>query len=323
MKAMILNANGRFEIMERPRPTPKPHELLIAVKAISVNPVDVKIRNGSIAMPGIDVLGWDAAGVVLEAGPVVRGHFSPGDEVYYAGNISKPGAAADFHVVDAALVSRKPKTLTFPQAAALPLTALTAYEALFEKLEIDFGKTILIINGGGGVGSLAIQFARMAGLHVIATASRHETTAWCHRMGAHDVVNHHHLMDDMKKLGREIHYILNAYNTDLYMDACCQLLCMDGRLCSVVRPEKPVSLDGMFAKRLEFSFEYMFAKSMFNSRDRVSQGRILDQVSSWVDEGRVHHTVAVHLNGMTVDNFDEAHRAIASGKNYGKIVIEY
>jgi NADPH2:quinone reductase len=323
MKAIVLGANGRMEAVERPRPSPKPHELLVAVKAVSVNPIDFKVRTGLVKAPGIDILGWDASGVVLEAGPVVRGHFSPGDEVYYAGSISKPGTDAEFHVVDAALAGRKPKTLTFPQAAALPLTALTAYEALFEKLEVDFGKTVLIINGGGGVGSMAIQFAHLAGLHVIASASRQETIAWCHRMGARDVVDHHNLVESVKRLGREIHYILNAHNTELYLDACCELLGIDGRICSVLRSEKPISLEGLFAKRLQLSFEYMFAKSLLNSRDRVSQGRILDQVSAWVDEGKIHHTMSVHLNGMTADNFEEAHRMIGSGKSYGKIVIEY
>ncbi|MGD1920781.1 MAG: zinc-binding alcohol dehydrogenase family protein, partial [Pleurocapsa sp.] len=242
----IENENSLLDV-EIPKPTAKGKDLLVEVKAISVNPVDYKVRAPKDKVESEPkILGWDAAGVVVEVGDEVTG-FKPGDEIYYAGDITRPGSNSEFQLIDERIVGRKPKNLDFARAAAFHLTSITACEALFERLNIDRNgadadKSILIVNGAGGVGSIAIQLAKLAKLKVIATASRDETTAWCQKMGADEVVNHRHdLAEEIEKIGyQDVDYILCLSHTDEHWQAMTRAIKPQGTICCIVDNEQPL-----------------------------------------------------------------------------------
>jgi NADPH:quinone reductase-like Zn-dependent oxidoreductase len=244
--------------------------------------------------------------------------------VYYSGTVRLEGAYAEYQRMDAALVGRKPTTLNFVEAAVLPLTTLTAYEALIEKMDIQPGKTVLIINGAGGVGSIAIQLAKWRGLRVAVTASPGAPEQWVCRMGADIVVDYHlDLKDQLKKAGvADVDYILNTYDTNLYFQVCCDLLHPGGKMVSIVRPTAPLDLSPMFSKSLGLYFEYMFTKSLFNMPEKASQGEILDLVAGLLDQGILRTTLNHTLAGLTLENVLTAHQMLLSGKTIGKIGLE-
>ena len=324
-----ITAERSLVDIELPRPTPGAQDLLVAVKAISVNPVDTKVRKRPKADPQAwAVLGWDAAGVVVEAGPGVT-RFKAGDEVFYAGDITRPGANAEFHCVDERIVGRKPATLGFAEAAALPLTAITAWEAMFDRLDVmkavpGAAPAILIVGGAGGVGSIAVQLARKrTDLTVIATASRPETIAWAKDLGAHHVVNH------SKPLAKEVAalglgapaFVFSTTGTGGHLAAIAELIAPQGRFALI---DDPDSLDVNVFKRKSVSihWEFMFTRSMFMTADIGAQGALLDEVSALVDRGVLKTTLAEVLGPINAANLKKAHAVIESGKARGKLVLE-
>lgn len=315
--------------VELPTPAPAAHDLLVRVEAVSVNPVDTKLRSPK---PQVEaqpkVLGYDAAGVVEAVGESVDG-FRPGDRVYYAGDVTRPGSNAQFQLVDARLAGHAPRSLDLAEAAALPLTAITAWELLFQRMPFDSehggeDKSLLVIGGAGGVGSIAIQLARRAGFTVIATASRNETTEWCRTMGALHVVNHRHaLAPQLEALGfGRVDAVLNLADTDHYWDAIGQLLAPQGHVGLIVEPAGALRIgDPYKAKCIGIHWELMFARARFNTPDMAEQGRILDRVASLIDAGELRGTRTETLVPINAANLREAHRRLESGSTIGKLVL--
>ena len=316
--------------LEVPKPEPAERDLLIAVRAIAVNPVDTKVRapKSQVEDPP-RILGWDAAGVVEAVGPEVS-LFSPGDEVFYAGSITRPGSNSEFHLVDERIVGRMPGSKTFAEAAALPLTSITAWEALFDRFGVstegeDARKRLLVIGGAGGVGSIAIQLARqVAGLEVIATASRDESRAWCLELGAHHVVNHREsIPEQLRDLGiTAVEYVLCLNSTDQHWAAMAEVAAPQGHICSIVKTAAPVDLGVLMTKSVSFSWELMFTRPMFETPDMIEQHRLLNEVSTLVDSGRIRTTVTEVLSPISAANLRAAHARIESGRTVGKIVLE-
>jgi len=315
--------------VELPTPVPGAHDLLVRVEAVSVNPVDTKVRSPK---PLIEtqpkVLGYDAAGTVEAVGESVDG-FQPGDRVYYAGDVTRPGSNAQFQLVDARLAGHAPRSLDLAEAAALPLTAITAWELLFQRMPFDSehggeDKSLLVIGGAGGVGSIAIQLARRAGFTVIATASRNETTEWCRTMGALHVVNHRHpLAPQLEALGfGQVDAVLNLADTDHYWDVIGQLLAPQGHVGLIVEPAGALRIgDPYKAKCIGIHWEFMFARARFNTPDMAEQGRILERVASLIDAGELRGTRTETLVPINAANLREAHRRLESGSTIGKLVL--
>jgi NADPH2:quinone reductase len=315
--------------VELPDPKPQGRELLVRVHAVSVNPVDVKVRapkDKTEASP--KVLGWDAAGVVEAMGPDCK-LFKAGDPVFYAGSITRPGTDSELHLVDERIVGPKPRSLDFAQSAAMPLTALTAYEGLFDRLSIDVGgrhagRTLLVINGAGGVGSIAIQLAKLAGLRVIATASRPESQQWCRTMGADHVINHREdIPKQLKELGSaEVDYLFNTVNTAAYWDTMVEVIKPSGRIVSIVETEQPVQLGALMRKSVSFAWELMFTRAIFQTEDMEEQHRILTQVAGWLDTGKLRTTLTEKLTPISAANLRAAHAKVETGTMVGKLVLE-
>ncbi len=308
---------------------PSGHDLLVRVEAVSVNPVDTKVRSPK---PQVEaqpkVLGYDAAGVVEAIGENVT-RFKPGDAVYYAGDITRPGSDAQFQLVDERLAGAKPQSLDFAQAAALPLTAITAWELLFQRMPFDAdnggkGKTLLAIGGAGGVGSIAIQLARRAGFTVIATASRPETVAWCKRMGADHVVDHRQpLAPQLAALGfAQVDTAINLADTDRYWDALGELLAPQGHVGLIVEPSGALKIgDPYKAKCIGIHWEMMFARPRFKTADQGEQGRILARIAALIDAGELRGTHTETLGKIDAANLREAHRRLESGSAIGKLTL--
>lgn len=316
--------------VEIPKPdAPAGHDLLIRIEAVSVNPVDTKVRSPK---PQVEaqpkVLGYDAAGVVEAVGENVT-RFKPGDAVYYAGDITRPGSDAEFQLVDERLVGAKPQSLDFAQAAALPLTAITAWELLFQRMPFDAdnggkGKTLLAVGGAGGVGSIAIQLARRAGFTVIATASRPETVEWCKRMGADHVIDHRQpLATQLAALGfAQVDAAINLADTDRYWDALGELLAPQGHVGLIVEPSGALKIgDPYKAKCIGIHWEMMFARPRFKTQDQGEQGRILDRVAALIDAGELRGTHTETLGKIDAANLREAHRRLESGSTIGKLTL--
>jgi len=314
--------------VELPRPIAQGRDLLVKIQAVSVNPVDAKIRSPKPKVESSPkILGWDAAGIVENVGPEVR-LFKPGEEVYYAGSVTRPGSNAEFQLVDERLVGRKPANLSFAEVAAMPLTLLTAWEALFERIGIDRmadnrGQSLLIIGGAGGVGSIAIQLAKLAGLTVIVTASRPETRAWAEKMGADQVIDHRQpLPGQLAALGhKEVDYIANFSNTDSYWAVMAELIRPQGRIVCIVENAHPVELGLLKSKSASFSWTFMFTRSMFQTPDMGEQGGILDDAAKLFEAGRLQTTLTETLSPINAANMRDAHAQIESGKTIGKLVI--
>ncbi len=325
-----------FRAFDLPVPEPGPHHLRVAVEAVSVNPVDTKVRAprhadpahpDNRAGPAPRVLGFDALGVVDAVGSAVT-RFRPGDVVFYAGDIGRPGSNAEFQLVDEAIVGHAPRGVDPSAAAALPLTSLTAWETLFDRLGLDpngedAGTPILLINGAGGVGSMAIQLARAAGLKVIATASRPESRRWCLDLGADVVVDHFgDLPAQLEEQGiGEIPAIACFNDLDRHFAAMAELVAPQGRLASIVGNKSPQPFAALRDKSVSFFWEYMFTRPRFDTADKHRQGEILDAVAAMVDEGKLVSTRTETLGSIDADNLREAHRRLEAGHVIGKLTL--
>ncbi len=314
--------------VEIPRPTPQDHDLLVRVLSISVNPVDTKIRHPKDRVENEPkILGWDVAGIVEETGPETT-LFKKGDPVFYAGSVTRQGANSEYHLVDERIVGRKPKTLSFPEAAALPLTSLTAWEALFDRLGIpetgNEKKTLLIIGAAGGVGSIAIQLAKRVGLTVIGTASRPESTKWIKDRGADYVINHYkEFVAQLKQIGLEyVDYILCLNRTDLHWDNMAQSIKPQGKICSIYETDEKLNLYPLFNKSVTFVWELMFTRAMFGTPDMIKQHEILNKISEMIDSNVLETTVNEILSPINAENLRKAHAMLEEGKTIGKIVLE-
>jgi NADPH2:quinone reductase len=315
--------------VELPKPNASGHDLLVRVEAVSVNPVDTKVRSPK---PQIEaqprVLGYDAAGVVEAVGEAVTG-FKPGDRVYYAGDITRAGSNAEFQLVDARIAGHAPTSLDAAQAAALPLTTITAWELLFQRMPFDSehggeGKSLLIIAGAGGVGSISIQLARRAGFTVIATASRPATIAWCRTMGAQHVIDHRQpLAPQLAALGfAQVDAVANFADTDRYWNTIGELLAPQGHVGLIVEPATELKIgDPYKAKCIGIHWEMMFARPRFRTHDMAEQGRILERVAQLIDAGELRGIHRETLTPINAENLREAHRRLESGTSIGKLAL--
>ena len=309
-------------------PTPGPHDLVLQVEALAVNPVDTKVRAGIAPGGAGRILGWDAAGVVVTCGEAVS-RFRPGDAVIAAGDIRRPGCYAERLAVDARLVGRKPENLSWAEAAALPLTTLTAWEGLFEGLGFDpegadAGRSLLILGGAGGVGSIAIQLARRAGLRVIASASRPESRAWVQALGAEQVVDHRQpLAAQLQALGLEqVDAIANFSDTDAYWDVMGELVRPHGSLLVIVGNRGPLVMERLKEKSVRLCWEFMFSRSAAGGDGQLAQGRILDRLAELVEAGEIRTTLGQTLGAINAANLGAAHALLAEGHTLGKIALQ-
>ncbi len=315
------------------RPSPGPRDLLVEVRAISVNPVDAKIRGGSGPRGQADankLLGWDAAGVVSEAGRDVR-LFAPGDEVYYAGSIHRSGSYAEYQAVDERIVGRKPSSIGFADAAALPLTAITAWELIFDRLRVRRGqeanssRTLLIVGAAGGVGSMAIQLARcLTDLIIIATASRPETQAWCRELGAHHVIDHSRpLAEQVKAIAPGgVNYALALTKTEEHYEEIIEAMAPQSGIALIENVARPLDINKLKPKSISLHWEFMFTRPLYQTADMAEQGNILNEVARLVDAGTLRSTVREHLGTINAANLRRAHEIVESGKSIGKVVLE-
>lgn len=310
-----------FADVELHKPSPAGRDLLVKVEAISVNPVDYKQRKQAT---GSRILGWDAAGTVQAAGPETS-LFKPGDEVYYAGDVTRPGCNSEFHLVDERIVGRKPNKLDFAQAAAMPLTSITAWEAFFDRLKVQPNKTLLIISGAGGVGSIGIQLARIAGLRVVATASRPESVAWVKELGAEHVVDHRKpLVPQLAALGhKEVDYIANfSGELDAYWDAMAELIAPQGAMVAIVGNQNPLPMDLVRLKSATMCWELMFTRPRYQTPDMIEQHRLLGKVAEMLDSGKLRGTLKETLSPINGANLRKAHERLESGTMIGKLVLK-
>lgn len=328
-QSLPITAADSFIAFETEKPSPKGYDILVKVQANSVNPVDFKVRQSAAKEKVLEtpkIIGWDAVGIVEAVGEQTS-KFKVGDHVFYAGDITRSGSNAEFQLVDERIVGRKPKNLSIAEAAAMPLTSLTAYETLFDRLKIhpkkDQGKSILILAGAGGVGSIAIQLAKkLTNLTVIATASRPESTAWCKELGADFVVNHHNLKEELEKIGHPlVHYILDFVDLAGYWETAAEVIKPQGHIVSITGSSKPLHLDLLKTKSVTFSFEFMYTRSMYHTDDMERQHEILNHIADLLDDGTIKSTLTTTLQGLTVDNLKTAHELQESGTSIGKTVI--
>jgi zinc-binding alcohol dehydrogenase family protein len=329
-QSLPIDHRDALQDVQLAAPTPGPRDLLVEVKAISVNPVDTKIRRNVAPEDGAaKVLGWDASGIVQAVGSEVS-LFQPGDRVYYAGAINRAGANSELHVVDERIVGHMPKTLAFAEAAALPLTAITAWELLFERLQIsqgsaDLGQSLLIVGAAGGVGSILVQLARqLTGLTVIGTASRPETQAWVRELGAHHVIDHRQpLSEELKRIGvNQVTHVASLTQTDQHFAQLVEALAPQGRLALIDDPEQALDIMQLKRKSLSLHWELMFTRSLFETADMIEQHRLLQRVAELVDAGTLKTTLGEHFGSITAANLSRAHSLLESGTAKGKIVLE-
>ena len=315
-----IDADDAFVDVDLPKPAANGRDLLVAVKAVSVNPVDTKVRKGGgdkVENPP-RILGWDASGIVEAVGPDMT-LFKPGDEVYYAGDITRSGSNAEFQLVDERIVGHKPKSLGFAEAAALPLTTITAYEAFFDRLGIDrdggdAGQSILIIGAGGGVGSIGVQLAKAAGLTVGGTASRPETIDWVKKLGADHTINHREDMPaQMRDLGFDHVDHIAILNDMRHWEACVEMIRPQGGIVSIDDTHLPMPMAGMKTKAASLHWEFMFARAMHKTPDMIEQHKLLTYVASEIDAGRLRTTLETVVGHITAANMQKAHELIETG----------
>lgn len=323
-----VSADDSLVDLEVPAPQPGPRDVRVAIKAVSVNPADVQMRARMSPPDGeVRILGFDAAGVVDAIGSEVT-LFKPGDEVFYAGAMDRPGTDSELHLVDERVVGHKPKTLSFSEAAALPLTSIAAWELLFERLAIPYGvKThagaLLIINGAGGVGSILTQLARrLTGLTVIATASRPETEAWCRTMGAHHVINHHRPLDmGLKEMGiAQVEYIAGLTATDRHLPAIAEIIAPHGRLALIDDP-RVFDIAGLKRKSVSVHWELMFTPTLYQTPDMIGQHHLLNEVADLVDAGLLRTTLTEEAGPVNARNLRCVHALVESHQRIGKTVL--
>jgi len=327
--ALPINDPKSLQDIELPEPVAGPRDLLVEVKAISVNPVDTKVRQNVAPENGAaKVLGWDVAGVVKAVGSEVS-LFKVGDKVFYAGSLVRPGGNSELHTVDERIVGHMPKTLGFADAAALPLTAITAWELLFERLQVREGKTdegqsLLIVGASGGVGSILTQLAKqLTGLTVIGTASRPETQAWAKDLGADLVIDHSKpLSEELKSAGHpQVNYVASLTQTDQHLDQLVEALIPQGKLALIDDP-KVLDVSKLKRKSLSLHWEFMYTRSMFETSDMIEQHNLLNRVAELIDAGTLKTTVGEHFGVINAANLRRAHELLESGKAKGKIVLE-
>lgn len=324
-----LENPGALVDFEMEAPVPTGHDLLVKVQAISVNPVDYKIRNRRPPEGDLpNILGWDAVGEVVATGEAAT-TFKPGDAVWYAGAIDRPGTNAEFHLVDERIVGARPKSASATEAAALPLTTLTAYEMLFDRLRVTdpvpgAAPAVLIIGGSGGVGSITIQLLRaLTDLTVIATASRPETQAWVRELGAHHVIDHTQPLPaqiDALGLGAP-GFVFSTTHTHQYLEQVAELIAPQGRFGLIDDPET-LNVMPFKAKAVSTHWELMFTRSLFQTADMARQGEILTEVAGLLDAGKIRSTATETLGKITAENLRHAHLTLASGTARGKLVLE-
>ncbi len=328
-QSLPITEQDSFIEFETEKPKPEGYDLLVKVQANSVNPVDYKVRVSAAKDTVLEtpkVIGWDAVGIVEAVGDKTS-KFKIGDAVYYAGDITRSGSNASYQLIDERIVGNKPKNLTIAEAAAIPLTGLTAYESLFDRIKVnpetDKGKSVLILAGAGGVGSMAIQLAKKLGnLTVIATASRPDSIAWCYDLGADFVVNHHQLKEDLNKIGHsQVNYILDFVDLEGYWETAAEIIKPQGHIVSITGSSKSLNLDILKTKSVTFSWELMYTRSMYTTDDIERQNEILNHLSSLLDDGTLRTTLTTTLEGFTVANLKKAHQMQESGKTIGKTVI--
>ena len=308
------------------KPALRPHDLLVEVHGISVNPVDVKVRMSSEPKNGTKIIGYDAAGIVREVGDKAR-RFKVGDEVFYSGDITQPGTNSEFHAVDERIVGKKPQSLGFAEAAGLPLTSITAWEILFDCFALEeresHGKSLLIVGAAGGVGSILIQLAKkLTGLTVIATASRQETIDWVKKMGADYVINHREpLVEQVDMLGLKPEFVASLNGTKDHFEPLVELIKPRGHIALIDDP-KNINIQLIKPKALSFSWEFMFTRSMFATDDMEKQHDLLNRVSELIDAGTLISTVRNNLGALSAETLKEAHIQQESGKVIGKNVLD-
>jgi NADPH2:quinone reductase len=309
-------------------PVAKGHDLLVKVNAVSVNPVDVSVRrNGRGQLKYPKIIGWDAVGTVLQIGNQVT-NFKTGDRVWYAGSFIRPGSDEEFQLVDERIVGNAPVNLSDEQAAAIPLVGLTAYESLFEQLPIDVkvdshNKVILIINGAGGVASIAVQLAHLAGLKIIATASRPESIKWAKRNGADYIVNHRQdLVKQVRALGfKYVDYILNLQNLDAHWDEIAQLIKPEGFVAATTENHHLIDLQKLTKKKATFAWEWMYTKSYYHTSDMISQSHILNRLAKLYDDKKLKLIDTKHYSPINAKNLRKAHADVETGHMTGKVTL--
>ena len=329
MKAFGFNSSdSQPQLIELTMPEATGYDLLVKIDAIAVNPVDTKVISGikeQLVEPKI--VGWDVSGTVTAVGEQVD-LFKVGDKVFYAGDVSRPGCYGTHQLVDERIVGHAPKSLSSTEAAAMPLTSITAWEALFSRLKIiadlDQGKNILIIGGAGGVGSIAIQLAKtVAKLNVITTASRTESEQWCHKLGADYVINHHgNLVVQYRELGiADPDYILCLNNTDGHFTEMAELIAPQGLICSIVGTQKKHDLDCLKSKSAGFVWEFMFTRPMLKTSDMIAQHHLLNKISQLLDDGQLSSTLTSTIGPINADNIIAAHQQLLTGTTIGKLAL--
>jgi len=330
-QSLPITEEDSFIAFETEIPKPIGRDLLVKVQANSVNPVDYKIRQNAAKDQVLDtpkIIGWDAVGIVEAVGEEVS-LFNVGDAVFYAGDLTRSGSNAEYQLVDERIVGRKPKNLSIAEAAAIPLTGLTAYETIFDRFKYnpatDKGKSLLILAGAGGVGSIAIQLAKkLTELTVIATASREETQDWCKQMGADYVVNHYELKDQLAAAGFEqVDFIFDCVDLKSYWETAAELIKPQGHIVSITGSSEPLNLNLLKNKSVTFSWELMYTRSMHQTEDMQRQHDILNHLAQLLEDGTLQTTLTTTFEGFSVENLKEAHKLQESGKSIGKNVIVF
>lgn len=333
-KSLPIEHIDSLQDSELERPVAYGRDLLVQVKAIAVNPVDYKIRQNVTNDDGsFKVIGWDAVGEVIATGEMVK-NFKPGDTVYYAGDLTRPGSNAEYQLVDERIVGFKPKSLSNAEAAALPLTTITAWELLFEHLQLTqqspteksrSEEVLLVVGASGGVGSILVQLARtLTGATVIATASRESSQNWVKKLGADYVIDHTKpLQAQLAALDiTEITHVASLNSTETYFDTYTELLVPFGRIAIIDDPATPLDIMKMKPKSLSLHIEFMYARSMFQAKDLQAQSELLNRVAELIDQGYIVTTIAEHLDKINARNLKIAHQQLESGTAIGKIVLE-
>ncbi|MEM5549403.1 zinc-binding alcohol dehydrogenase family protein [Pseudoalteromonas sp. NEC-BIFX-2020_002] len=317
-----------FEIIELPTPMAHDHDLLVEVKAISVNPVDAKIRANVSPDEGHKVIGWDAVGIVRAVGDKVS-LFNIGDRVYYAGDLTRSGSNAEFQLVDERIVGRAPTTLNDAQTAALPLTSITAWELLFDRLQIPRSSdekpaSLLVIGAAGGVGSILVQLAKkLTNLTVVGTAARAQSVTWLQELGVDQVLDHSQSLDTQRAQLKltEFDYVISLTHTEQHLDEIIQVLKPQGKLALI---DDPASFDILKLKRKSISlhWEFMYTRSMYQTDDMIAQHQLLTELAELVDNGTIKTTLGQHLGKISVENLMKAHQILESHQSRGKLVLE-
>ncbi|WP_031485035.1 zinc-binding alcohol dehydrogenase family protein [Maridesulfovibrio frigidus] len=316
-----------FTLKDQSVPEPEAHDILVRILAIGMNPVDTKVRMG---MDGEKVLGWDACGVVEGVGADVE-NFSKRDRVFYAGDLTRPGTNSEYHLVDERIAAIAPASLSDADVAAMPLTSITAWEALFERLQFkpdegaNKGKSVMIIGGAGGVGSIATQLAHWAGLTVYSTASRPDTETWCKSLGADFVINHrNNILEELVASGaKDVDAILCTTHLESHWQAMSECIRPQGRVAFIDDPENNLDITLFKRKSVSLTWEFMYTRSMFQTDDMAEQGKLLARVSELLECGTIKSTCSETLTGLTAENIQKMHIRQETGTMIGKQVLVF